>query len=138
MKGKKGFSLIEALIAVSVLAIVVSGILVAFTSQISFNKISKSKSIAIALAEDRIEELLSLPGSDFTVLWPSGTSYTEIIHNLSRFSKFPIYGDFRRTTRISDSGINPNLYVITVIVEYGKTGSRYAHRITLSTMKEVL
>ncbi len=138
MKGKKGFSLIEALIAVSVLAIVVSGILVAFTSQINFNKISKSKSIAIALAEDKIEELLSLTSDEFLANWQAGAIQTEVIHDLSRFSKFPIYGDFRRETQVLNSGINPNLYTIIVTVEYGKTGNKYAHRVVLSTMKEVL
>ncbi len=138
MKDKKGFSLIESLIAVSVLAIIISGILIAFTSQINFNRLSKSRSIAIALAEDKIEELLSLSTDEFLSQWPAGTVISEDVNQIKRFSKFPIYGDFRRTTSVSVSPINPNLYLIRITVEYGKKGNSYGHRVTIETLKEVL
>ena len=58
MKNNKGFSLIEALIATAVLAFLVLSILSGFSSQIYSNKKNRGKTMAVTLAEERVEQLL--------------------------------------------------------------------------------
>lgn len=134
LTNKKGFTLIEALIAMGIVAFVVVSILNAFIHQMHANKNTNTKNVAITLAEDKIEEYLKFPSdvmpgdaTDYIVL---GTNKEPVIHT----SDPGLNGQFRRRVTITANG---NLNRIRVSVYYGfvkKTGS-YPFGVVLTTLR---
>ena len=132
MKNNKGFSLIEALIATAVLAFLVLSILSGFSSQIYSNKKNRGKTMAVTLAEERVEQLLKYNAEQITTLGLVGTSTVDTFENAVFVKGHPEYLQFRRTTEIAQDGAMVN---IRVTVEYGKKGNRYPFRIVLRTRR---
>jgi len=146
LKNKNGFSLIEALIAVAIVAFVVLSIMSGFSSMLYTNQKTRSKTVAIALAEDRIEEIFTLSANQII----NGGLVGETVEDFSEtqsgvveeFKNYRGYFEFRRITNISQNPTNPEMLNIDVTVEYGKVEDHsgniiYPFRVILSTQKGI-
>ena len=58
---KKGFTLVEVLVAVFILAVGISAVLVIFPSGLRVARSSKMATVAVYLAQEKIEEIISQP-----------------------------------------------------------------------------
>lgn len=83
----RGLTLIEVLIAVFVLAVGIVAVLIMFPSGIKAEKSAQIVSVAVGLAQAKIEEMVSLPYSDIS-------SLTE------DYGAIPEFDFFRRTTEV--------------------------------------
>ena len=144
MKNRDGFSLIEALIALGILAFIVAAILAGFSAQIYTNSKTREKNLAISLAEERIEEVLKYKKDQLNDMGVIGSTIVEdfskpITNNgtfiQSKYNNLADYRNMRRTTIITQDSANSELLDIKVIVEYGKKGNRYPFRIVLITKR---
>ena len=135
MKNNKGFSLIEALIATAVLAFLVLSILSGFSSQIYSNKKNRGKTMAVTLAEERVEQLIKYNAEQIATLGLVGTDTVDTFENAVFVKGHPEYLQFRRTTNIVQDPTNAEMVNIRVTVEYGKKGNRYPFRIVLRTRR---
>ena len=63
MKKTNGFTLVEALLAMTIVIFVVVGILSGFTQQMVTNRFAGAKNVAITLAESKLEDYLKFPAS---------------------------------------------------------------------------
>lgn len=132
MTKRNGFTLIETLLAIMLIAIVVVSILGAF-SQVQLNtRQVGDKNLALVLAESRMEELMKYPGSQLV----AGTT---VDYALKRGNSFVILtsdpggtNQFRRITTVSTEGALMN---VRVIVQYGYTGSVYPGRVSLNSRR---
>lgn len=131
MKNIKGFTLVEALVAMTIVIFVVVSILSGFTQQMVTNRFAGSKNIAINLAESKIEDYLKFPASQM----PAGSVdyVVEINKRMVVYTADPnAENQYRRTTQVTaDSTMN----TVRVTVEYGKHGARYPFRVVLTSMK---
>jgi type II secretory pathway pseudopilin PulG len=131
LKNTKGFTLVEALLAMTIVIFVVVSILSGFTQQMVTNRYSQSKNVAITLAESKIEDYLKFPASQM----PAGSVDYIVERNKSLFvytSDPDVDDQFRRTAEvISDFTMN----IVRVTVEYGKRGTRYPFRVVLSSSR---
>ena len=118
MKNTKGFTLVEALLAMTIVIFVVVSILSGFTQQMVTNRYAQSKNVAITLAESKIEDYLKFPASQM----PAGSVDYIVERNKSLvfYTSDPDVDDqYRRTAEvISDFSMN----IVRVTVEYGKRG----------------
>ena len=144
MKNKKGFSLLEALIALGILAFIVAAILAGFSAQIYTNSKTRQKNIAISLAEERIEEVLKYSREQLSNMGLINQSIVEDFSQQvesnsplvqSKYSNLQDYRGMKRTTIITQDPNNSELLDIKVIVEYGKKGNRYPFRVVLNTKR---
>ena len=143
----KGFSLIEGLIALLIIGFVVLAILSGFSAQLRTNRKTREKNIALALAEDRIEEVLKYSKTQLTNMGVIGSTIVEdfsaptsndpFTHNIYKNSID--YRKMKRTTVITQNPTSPELLDIRVMVEYGKLGKdanvRYPYRVVLTTTR---
>ena len=131
MKNTKGFTLVEALLAMTIVIFVVVSILSGFTQQMVTNRYAQAKNVAITLAESKIEDYLKFPASQM----PAGSVDYIVERNKSLvvYTSDPNVDDqFRRTAEvISDFSMN----IVRVTVEYGKRGTRYPFRVVLSSSR---
>jgi type II secretion system protein I len=129
---RNGFTLIETLLAIMLIAIVVVSILGAF-SQVQLNtRQVGDKNLALVLAESRMEELMKYPGSQLVAA-------TTVDYALKRGNSFVILtsdpggtNQFRRTTTVTAAGALMN---VLVIVEYGFTGGVYPGRVSMNSRR---
>ncbi|MCX6583168.1 MAG: prepilin-type N-terminal cleavage/methylation domain-containing protein [Candidatus Aminicenantes bacterium] len=137
-ENKKGFTIVEALVAMAILAFVIVTILGGFSQQQVATRKTASKNTAILLAEMRLEELLKFPSSQ---LAPINTTQVNTDFIISRGNTFEYSNDdmndvdqFRRTTRIQNDTLE--LATIQVMVEYGlDRHGTYPFRVVLSTRR---
>ena len=61
MYKRKGFSLVEAMIAVSIVTIAAGGVLLPFTTGMSMQQEGKKHTLAAKLASDKMEEIIASP-----------------------------------------------------------------------------
>ena len=136
MKNCKGFTFVETLIALLIVAFVVVSILNGFAVQMYTDRQNVHKNLAVTMAEAKIEEYLKFPAADMP-----GNSVDYIVESGNLFKVFA--GDpnldkqFRRTTTVSADAATGNMRRITVLVEYGfmrRTG-KYPFRLSLNTMR---
>jgi Tfp pilus assembly protein PilV len=132
---KNGFTLVETIIGVAILAFVIITILGAF-SQIQLNtKYVNDKNLALVFAESKMEEILKYPGSELTA---TSTADIDYAYKSSNSLSLPTSTDpdkadqFRRTLNITEAG---NLKNVQVTVEYGKKGSIYPFRVSLNSQR---
>lgn len=136
---EKGFTLIEALIAIGLLAFAVVSILNAFFYQQHFTRTNFAKNMALTLAESRIEELSKYPEYGLT----EGESINYIVQQGAQFTVYSIEqannNQYRRTTTLA---MDNQLMTITVRVQYGRRPSAgdpstgiYGGSIVLSTKR---
>jgi prepilin-type N-terminal cleavage/methylation domain-containing protein len=136
---EKGFTLIESLIAIGLLAFAVVSILNAFFFQQHFTRTNFGKNMALTLAESRIEELSKYPEYGLT----EGETVNYIVQEGPRFAVYSIEqannNQYRRTTTLA---MDNQLMAITVRVQYGRRPSAgdpatgiYGGSITLTTKR---
>ena len=82
MRRRSGFSILEIMIAIAILAVLLIAIIPAFTGFLRTNKSSEERTVAITLAQERLEALRlqdprTLPSSGFTetVVSRNGKAY---------------------------------------------------------------
>jgi len=118
-QSKKGFSLLELLIALVILAVGLLGVAGMQVTSISGNAFSNNVTIATGLAQSRIEELKKLPNSDAAL---SAGDHDEGL--------LPGTAIFSRSTNVND--LSPEVKQVTVTVRWT---DKTQHTTTLSTMK---
>jgi type IV pilus modification protein PilV len=137
--GEQGFSLLEILISLATLTV---GLLAVGAIQISSmrgNAVSGNTSIALALATDKMEDLMNRSMTDSQL-----TDHTAANNgNLSSITKVDFEerlneegqvvagGFYRRIVNVADNTPAPTLKTITVIVTWEKN----KHRVALSCIK---
>lgn len=132
MATKNGFTLIETIIGVTLLAFVIVSVLGAF-SQIQLNtKYVNDKNLAVIFAESKMEEILKYPGSSLTA-----TSTIDYAYKSGNFlhvqSTDPDKSNqFRRTINMTAAG---NLMNIQITVEYGYQDAKYPFRVSLNSRR---
>ena len=134
MKNTKGFTLVEALLAMTIVIFVVVSILSGFTQQMVTNRYAQSKNVAITLAESKIEDYLKFPASQM----PAGSVDYLVERNKSLvvYTSDPDVDDqYRRTAEVTPDALNPAMSQVRVTVEYGKRGTRYPFRVVLSSSR---
>ena len=134
-----GFSLVEALVAMAIIAFVIVTILSGFTHQQMATRKLAEKNVAIQLADLKIQELHKYSATQLT----PGIQVDYIIHQHGKYDIFDSDPDdpkqYRRTTVIEkDIGdVLGHQLVIQVMVEYGRDRTHYPFRVLLSTKKGV-
>jgi len=135
LKNTKGFTLVEALLAMTIVIFVVVSILSGFTQQMVTNRYAQSKNVAITLAESKIEDYLKFPASQM----PDNGSVDYIVErnkSLVVYTSDPDVDDqYRRTAEVAPDALNPAMSQVRVTVEYGKRGTRYPFRVVLSSSR---
>jgi len=131
LKKTNGFTLVEALLAMTIVIFVVVSILSGFTQQMVINRFAQSKNVAITLAESKIEDYLKFPASRMP-----GDSVDYVVE---RNKKLVVYtsdpnvnNQFRRTTVVTADG---TMNTVLVTVEYGMRSNHYPFRVTLSSQR---
>lgn len=137
----KGFSLVEALIAVTLTGFVIVSILSGFTQYKVIVQKNFSKNIAITLAEGKIEEYLKFTAYEIKNKMDSGDIVTpQVEYIVAAKNRIEIFdtdptdqkAEVRRTTTFSQDG---NFIVITVDVEYGREDDTYPFQVSLNTRR---
>ena len=118
-RSKKGFSLLELLIALLILSVGLLGAAEMQVTSISGNAFSNKLTVATGLAQSKIEELKKLPNSDAAL---SAGDHDEGL--------LPGTAIFSRSTNVND--LSPEVKQVTVTVRWT---DKTQHTITLSTMK---
>lgn len=100
-KNPWGFTLIELMLVIFILTIGISGAVAMFSSGIRLGRLSQMSTVAVNLAQGKMEELISKPYSEI------GTG--EVSENYGTIANFPFY---KRKTTIScfdpDINLSPN------------------------------
>jgi len=144
LKNKEGFSLLEALIALAILAFIVAAILSGFSAQIYTNSKIREKNLAISLAEERIEEVLKYSRDQLNNMGVINTTIVEDFSQTatsnnplvkSKYTNLKDYKGIKRTTVITQDPNNSELLDIKVTVEYGKKGNKYPFKVVLLTKR---
>ncbi len=144
LKNKNGFSLLEALIALGILAFIVAAILSGFSAQMYTNSKTREKNLAISLAEERIEEVLKYSREQLSNMGVIGATVVEDFSQesndnspfaKSKYNNLKDYQGMKRTTIITQDPHNSELLDIKVIVEYGKRGNKYPFKVVLNTKR---
>ena len=133
MKKNNGFTLVEALMAMTIVIFIVVSILSGFTQQMVTNRNSGAKNIAITLAESKIEDYLKFPASQM-----QASSVDYVVDRGKQLVVLTVDPDennqYRRTAQVIAIP-STNMSEIRVTVEYGKHGNRYPFLVTLSSTR---
>lgn len=133
--------MVEALIAMAIIAFVIVTILGGFSQQQVATRKTASKNTALILAEMRLEELLKFTAAQLVA---AGTTQVTTDYIISRNNTFEYYNDdqndmdeYRRTTRLQGDLLG-DVATVQVMVEYGraKTGD-YSYRVVLGTRRSL-
>lgn len=131
LKNDNGFTLVEALLAMTIVIFIVVSILAGFTQQMVTNRYAGAKNNAIALAESKIEDYLKFPASQM----PAGSVDYAVERNkrIVVTTSDPGANDqYRRTAVVESDGI---MSTVTVTVEYGMRAGYYPFRVVLASQK---
>jgi type II secretory pathway pseudopilin PulG len=104
--GSAGFTLVETLVSVALLAFVALGVIALLTAVIRQNKLAKERSTATALASERINLLTALPfqtsGNYLKYRLPEETAAAGPPPTLTAdFGRIPGYPQFRRVVTLT-------------------------------------
>ena len=116
--GQDGFSLIEVLIAISILSIGMLALAALQVSAIRGNALGKKKSLAVALAEAKIEEFRNTP-------------YASIAGGITTEEDLSLGEIYTRQSTIEDNVPTTGMKTITVQVSWEDTK---IHRVQLRTI----
>ncbi len=131
-QNRKAFTLVEAMLAMVVLAIAASGVLLPFAAGASAQMEGARRTLATKLASDRLEEIVSTDYED--VITYAGQFEPEgfMTDANGNFLDDPIYSDFRRSVTCDPATLaNVNLMWVTVTVYY-----KSEETVTLTTLVE--
>ncbi|MCP5107961.1 MAG: hypothetical protein GY950_31520 [bacterium] len=143
LNDNSGFSLVEALVAMAIIAFVVVTILGGFSHQQMATRKITEKNVAIVLAELRMQDLLKFPSTQLT----PGITTEYVMLKGKDFEIFPEAQNpndpkqLRRITVIEAADVLGQMMSIKVLVEYGLTKRPsmaervYPYRIILSTRR---
>ena len=133
MKNKKGFTLVEALLAMTIVIFVVVTILSGFTQQMVSNRYAGAKNIAITLAESKIEDYLKFPASQMPAA--SVDYVVERNRRLVLYTSDPgVENQYRRTTTVTPNATG-TMNTVRVRVDYGWLRGTYPFQVTLSSQR---
>ncbi|MCU0285478.1 MAG: prepilin-type N-terminal cleavage/methylation domain-containing protein [Acidobacteria bacterium] len=133
----KGFSLVEALIAMAIISFVIVNILGGFSFQQMSSRKDAEKNTAILLADMRMQDLVKYNSTQLI----AGVTTEFIVH---KGKDFQVYAEadnpddqsqFRRTTIIEPADMLGHMMAIRVMVEYGFKNNEYPFRVVLSTRR---
>lgn len=127
-KGRKGFSLVEMMIALFILAVVMGTIIVGFSQLQAMGKKTEMVMIAANLAQQRMELAMRKPFENLDTL-------SESLHNIDQYGNDAGSStDFKRETIITEnySG-DSRLSEVTVKVLY----KSYSYRVGIGTAHEL-
>jgi len=133
LTNKNGFTLIETMVGLTLIAFVAVAILGAF-SQVQLNtKYVGDKNLAMVLAESTMEDMMKFPGSQLA----AGTTIDYAFKTGNSFyiqtADPDLPNQFRRTLDITAAGTLMN---VLVTVEYGKIGTdTYLGRVSLNSRR---
>ncbi|MFA5022959.1 MAG: prepilin-type N-terminal cleavage/methylation domain-containing protein [Candidatus Paceibacterota bacterium] len=139
---KRGFSLVEALVASAIFAVLALGIYQAFVGVSGLTSGAKTKSAAISLANEQIEIARNLPYSSVGIAggWPAGAlPYERLATSSGMVFKITttvrnIDDSFDGTIGGSPNDLTPADYkLVEVTVSCGSTACRYFTPLTLTT-----
>ena len=134
MKKNNGFTIVEALLAMTIVIFIVVGILSGFTQQMVVNRFAGAKNIAISLAETKLEEYLKYPASQMPAA--SVDYVVERGKQLVVSTVDPdLDGQYRRTATVASSALLPAVNIVEVTVEYGRRGDTYPFRVVLNSQR---
>lgn len=133
----KGQTLIEALLAFSILGIILTGIVVSVTSSLNNSGYSKSQTLATQYAQEGIEVLRGIRDSNYNAFITFSGNYC-----LNKYSSTlvgnncptPNVDTFIRTVSIEQSGCTASVAKATVTVSWTDTkcsGGSYCRKSTL-------
>lgn len=139
--GRSGFTLIEVLIAIAILAV---GLLAAAKMQISAiqgNYFSSNTSTALSLAEQKMEDLLGRPYTDAAVADTQAGNNANLSslvtkdHEELNVNEEGVAGGgiYHRVWNIADDDPITDTKTITILVTWGND----RHRVTLSCIKRL-
>ncbi len=141
-KSNEGFSLVEGLIGMVIIAFVLISILSTLTHQHMTARRDADKNVAIMLAEEQFQEMIKFHAQELTEYAKSlkDEGYLEefIIHKKDEFAYFERdqeqTNQFKRTT-IFETDQFSEFVTIKVMVEYGKRSGMksFPFRVTLTT-----
>lgn len=143
-QNNKGFTLVEALIAMAIISFVIVTILGGFTHQQMATRRLTDKNIAIQLADMKMQEMAKYSSTQLSTADRLTTEY--ILHTGKTFEVFEGEDNdpndpnqFRRTTLVERADILGKLFSIRVLVQYGKSrgAPSYRFKIALSTMRGI-
>ncbi len=142
MKNNKGFTILEVLVAISILTIGLLAVASMQVSAIRGNNLSTKVTCALALAEDKMEYLLGLDyndpslqdrvlgnNADLSTITSGSVDYEE--PNIDEAGAEG--GLYRRIWNISDDDPEPNNKAITVIV----TWNQDKQKVSISSVKRL-
>jgi prepilin-type N-terminal cleavage/methylation domain-containing protein len=124
-KYRKGFTLIELMIALVILTVGMLGLLQVYTNYIRINIDNVMRNEAMRISEARMEELRN---TAFSSLPADDTTITTTIQRAIR--KMTV--DFTTITKVNDlsmrkDGVTPNSKAIQVLVKWGNKGTSHQH-----------
>lgn len=131
---EKGFSLIEVIVAFTILAVAFIGLVQAFPFGLAINKEAESTTAASYLAQDKIEELTSLGYSDINV------GIIEAKHRLSDDPSNYLYNYQRQTVvsyvdgNLSEIGQDQGMKKISVTIYYINAISKTEKSYNITTL----
>lgn len=123
-KNSNGFTLIEALLAMSLLSIAVLGMFTLLHSVMGYNELAETVTTATTLAQDKIE---ALKNTDYSSITVGTTTETGMDENGTADSG----GIFSRSTTVEDGTVS-NVKIITTVVSWSWKGN--PKDVTLKTM----
>lgn len=110
--GNYGFTLLELMIAVTVLIVALAGLLAVFAHLMSLNENSRKFTLAVAACQDKLEEIHN---ANFSTLY---TTYNGASFNPNGFTA----GEAKGAISINNS--NPNLLQVCVSVSWRTRSNR--------------
>ena len=124
MKKMRGFTLIEIMVAMTILAVAMLSFIPMVISTIRANSFGAQMSHAAELAQDQLEDIRRMPFDDPTI-----TGAYPVTSATTTFDTI-----YTRYYTVSLVGGDPDIKLVTVIVDW-KTASRPAQNTTYVTVK---
>nr|WP_281415123.1 prepilin-type N-terminal cleavage/methylation domain-containing protein [Geobacter hydrogenophilus] len=131
MENQKGFTLVELLVAILLMTVGIFAVIAMQTTSMQANSIAMRLSVATSLAQEALEDILSLPPDDVT-LNSAGTFRNSVTRLPYPLHKSTIEGGgtytATYTTKVGPDGVVPQgiTKVIVEVVEVARSGRSVA------------